>query len=134
MAGDPSLGHLDPAFRYRPVDATVLELRIGVLRGLSKAMASLVDGPRTMPVDYAQLDIHTMQDLCRHFGLVPNADELARMTQRMGFHSKEPARPFEADGVRKRQWFDPDERERIRRELSPGHQQLLAASRRAHRP
>lgn len=134
MSGDPSLGHLNPVFRGMPAGATLLDLRIAVLRELLKAMAELVDGERTLPIDYTQLDIHAVQDACRHFALAPGADEVVRMTRRMGFHSKEPGRPFEADGVQKTHWFGPDERERIQRALAPDYRNLLAASRRARRP
>lgn len=129
MSGDPSLGHLNPVFRDVPADATLLDLRIAVLRELLKAMAALADGERTLPIDYTRLDIHAVQDICRHFALAPGAGEVARMTRRMDFHSKEPGRPFEADGVQKSRWFDPDERERIQRALAPDYRSLLAASR-----
>ena len=129
MAGDPALGRLNPAFLDVPADATVLDLRIEVLRGLLQAMAPLAEQAGTMPLDYTQLDIDGVRAACRHFGLTPGADELDRMTRRMGFHSKEPARAFEADGTQKKQWFDADGRQQIQRELGPAYRSLLAQAR-----
>lgn len=131
MAGDPALGRLNPAFLDVPADATLLDLRIEVLRGLLQAMAPLAEAAETMALDYTQLDIRRLRDVCRHFGLGPGADELARMARRMGFHSKETTRPFEADGARKKSWFDAEERQQIRRELGPDYRSLLARARRS---
>lgn len=132
MAIDPALAHLDPAFRTDAVDATLLDMRIGVLRGMMRSMAPLA-GAGSMSIDYPQLDRQAMQQACRHFGMVPGPEALARMAARTGFHSKEPGRVFASDGERKRQHFDADERQLIQRELAPGYRRLREASPETHR-
>ena len=127
MAGDPSLRPLHPAFAHHSPDG-LLGWRINVLDELTRAMLDRAGEPAAMPLDYARLDAAAIDAACRRFGLEPSADVRARIAQRRGFHSKDPGQPFEADGVQKRQWFDDEDRRRIRRMLAPGHRALQATA------
>lgn len=128
MAVDPALVHLEPAFQGAAT-ATLLELRIGILRKLMETMLPLAQDVEALPVDYTRLDIGTVQDVCRHFGLRPGPEAIERMARRMGFHSKETARPFEADGQQKKQVFAAEDKQRIGQALGPVHRRLLESCR-----
>ena len=127
MAGDPSLAHLHPAFVAR-ADADMLAGRLRVLDALMSAMARSAEAPGSWLLDYAQLDRSRLAGICRHFGLAPDAEALARMAARAERHSKHPGEVFEADAARKRQWFAAADRQRIHAAMAAPLASLRAAT------
>jgi hypothetical protein len=129
MSGDPSLAAVHPVFAGMTAGEDVPGFRIRVLHALYEAAAAVCNDPGVMAVDYAQLDPATIRAVSRHFGIVPRADEYARMQQRMQFHSKEPRREFRPDGPEKQRGVGSIERARIERTLGPLYRGLLARTR-----
>jgi hypothetical protein len=128
MSGDPSLTAVHSAFAGMSPGEDMLDFRIRVLHALYETAASICDDPGVMAVDYRQLDAATIRAISLHFGIVPRADECARMRQRMKFHSKEPRRDFRSDSAQKRSAFGAAERARIDRAMEPSYRRLLSVA------
>lgn len=126
MAGDPSLGSLNPVFINISDNEQLLDLRIRVLLELLDAMAGIAGESYAMLLDYAQLNAEKINAVCQYFGITLGADECMRIKQRMTFHSKEPGRQFEADSTQKQQFFNMSEQEKIRCKLAPAYERLSA--------
>lgn len=125
MSGDPSLAGVAPVFSASS-GASVLQHRIGVLEGLMVGMLPLQQIPGTAFFDYPQLQLETLAQIARMFGLRCDAADQRRMEQRMQRNAKLPGTRFQPDGARKAAVFDGSERETIERRLSALHQQLVS--------
>lgn len=128
MAGDPSLGVLDPVFGPPVPGQDLPGQRIAVLDALQQAMLAAAKAPDAWPMDYAMLGAARLEQVAGWFGLPVDEHARTRMARRFGFHSKAPGERFVPDAARKRRRFGADEANRIRAALDAGHQALLAAA------
>ena len=117
MAGDPSLATVAPVFRMSAA-ASVLEHRIGVLRGLMQGMHALVAAHGIFCIDYRQLNAATVQQVAARFGLRCGTQGQRRIAARMLRNAKLPGLRFKPDGALKAAVFDTPQSGAIVQQLS----------------
>jgi len=122
MAGDRSLANVNPVFISTTREQTLLNWRSSVLGALLGEMNRVSKQGVILHVDYKDLDMLGIKQICHHFGLLPNAE---RMTQRLQFHSKSPSVVFANDSSVKQSIFSLDDRTCIQQALQPLYAQFL---------
>lgn len=122
MAGDRSLGHVNPVFISESRAQTLLHWRSGVLDALLGEMNRVGKQGAILRVDYKDLDASGINQICHHLGLLPNTERIA---QRLKFHSKSPGVVFANDIPDKQSIFSIDDKTRIQQALQPLYAQFF---------
>lgn len=122
MAGDASLGAVNPIFIPETKKQTLLDWRGRVLGALLGEMNRVDKQEAILRVDYKNLDAVGINKICHHFGLIPHA---ARITQRLTFHSKSPGVVFANDTQAKQAIFSTDDKVHIQQALLPLYTQIF---------
>ena len=122
MAGDRSLGNVNPIFITETRAQTLLDWRCGVLDALLGEMNRVDKQGAILRVDYKDLDASGINQICHHLGLPPNTE---RIVQRLKFHSKSPGVVFANDILDKQSVFSIDDKTRIQQALQPLYAQFF---------
>jgi len=110
MSGDPSLGFLNRVFEVDPAKALpVLDFRINVLSGLLAEMQSTGIGENILRLDYRQLDLVKIVEVCGCFDIPVSHAEMERIKARQAFHSKSPGLRFDRHSAGKTNPFSAEE-------------------------
>jgi hypothetical protein len=122
MAGDRSLGNVNPIFITETRAQTLLDWRCGVLDALLIEMNRVGKQEAVLRLDYKNLDIGGINQICQHLGLFPHTERIA---QRLKFHSKSPRVVFANDIPDKQSIFSIDDKTRIQQALQPLYAQFF---------
>jgi len=118
MSGDPTLACVHLVFnKNQDVPESLLAFRIGVLNGLLVEMQLVGVDDSVYRVDYRQLDLDKLSEICTYFRIPFTSKEVSRIKSRLGFHSKSPMLRFNEDGVEKQKLFSPMDVKRIEQTL-----------------
>lgn len=106
MAGDPTLAEVHLVFnKNQETPVSLLDFRIGVLGGLLAEMQLIGVGSSVYRVDYRQLNLDKLAEICTYFHISLGQPEISRMKTRLGFHSKSPMLCFNDDVAEKQTFF-----------------------------
>lgn len=118
MSGDPTLADVHLVFNKNQVTpVSLLDFRIDVLKELLAEMQLIGAGSFVCRVDYRQLDLDKLSEICTYFRIPFTSEEVGRIKSRLGFHSKSPTLCFNEDGAEKQKLFSPMDVKRIEQTL-----------------
>ncbi|HCS66552.1 MAG TPA: sulfotransferase family protein [Cellvibrio sp.] len=125
MSGDPTLAGVHLVFnKNQVVPVSLLDFRIDVLKELLAEIQLIGAGSSVCRVDYHQLDLDKLSEICTYFRIPFTSKEVSRIKSRLGFHSKSPMLRFNEDGVEKQKLFSPMDVKRIEQILLPLYNQF----------
>jgi hypothetical protein len=125
MSGDPTLACVHLVFnKNQDVPESVLAFRIGVLNGLLAEMQLIGMDDSVYRVDYRQLDLGKLAEICAYFHIPLAWKEINRMQTRLGFHSKLPMLRFNEDAAEKQKLFSSIDMKEIEQALLPLYNQV----------
>ncbi len=125
MAGDPTLAEVHLVFnKNQEALVSLLDFRIGVLEGLLAEMQLIGVGSSVYRVDYRQLDLDKLAEICTYFHISLGQPEINRMKARLGFHSKLPMLRFNDDVAEKQTLFSAVDTALIQLSLLPLYNQF----------
>lgn len=125
MSGDPTLADVHLVFnKNQEKSVSLLDFRINVLEGLLTKMQSIGADDSVFRVDYRQLDLDKLTDICTYFHIPSAQQEINRMQSRLGFHSKSPMLRFNEDTTEKQKLFSSIHMAKIEQALLPLYNQF----------
>lgn len=125
MSGDPTLSCVHLVFnKNQDVPESVLAFRIGVLNGLMNEMQLFGVDDSVYRVDYRQLDLDKLAEICAYFHIPLASNEISRIQTRLGFHSKLPMLRFNEDAAEKQKLFSSIDVKEIEQALLPLYNQV----------
>lgn len=126
MSGDPALGCVNQAFIINSeLPFSFLDFRIRVLSALLTEMQTIGNDQGIRRLDYSQIDLKKLMDICADFDIPLNDSEAGRIKTRMAFNSKLPALRFHSDSAEKRNALGASETAHIQQTVMPLYDQFL---------
>jgi len=126
MSGDPALGCVNPAFFINPeLPFSFRDFRIGVLSALLTEMQTIGNGQGTRRLDYSQIDMDKLVEVCGYFDIPLSQIEAIRIKTRMTFNSKLPALRFQSDSAEKQNAIGETDSTHIKQTVMPLYDQFL---------